>query len=134
MMQHELGDIVASGRATPEQWNEYWSVYAENVERQRREKEQEVAKRASRVVQFEETFSPEICYPREPQEAEGEEEETAARSRGNRLSTVGGAGIGLGSALAVVLSFQSNHSIPWAILHGMLSWFYVIYRAWQGNY
>ena len=36
-------------------------------------------------------------------------------------------GIGLGSALAVVCSWQRNRSIAWAILAGMLSWLYVIY-------
>ena len=44
------------------------------------------------------------------------------------------AGIGIGSGMAMVLSFQLNHSIFWMILHGVCSWFYVIYRAWQGNY
>ena len=36
-------------------------------------------------------------------------------------------GIGLGSARAVVLSWHRNRSILWAILHGILSWIYVIY-------
>lgn len=40
-----------------------------------------------------------------------------------------GSGIGLGSIIAVVLSWSVNHSILWAILHGVLSWFYVIYWA-----
>lgn len=44
------------------------------------------------------------------------------------------AGIGFGSAMAMVLSFQLNHSIWWMILHGICSWGYVIYQAWQGNY
>ena len=39
------------------------------------------------------------------------------------------AGIGLGSAIAVVCSWQRNHSILWAILAGLLTWFYVIYFA-----
>lgn len=37
-------------------------------------------------------------------------------------------GISFGSALAIVLSYVQNHSILWAIIHGILSWFYVIYR------
>lgn len=44
------------------------------------------------------------------------------------------AGISFGSALAMILSFQLNHSILWAIVHGVCSWFYVIYRALKGNY
>jgi len=44
------------------------------------------------------------------------------------------AGISMGSALAMILSFQVNHSILWAIIHGVCSWFYVIYRAVRGNY
>lgn len=35
---------------------------------------------------------------------------------------------GLGTALATVLSYEANHSIGWAIVHGLFSWFYVIYR------
>ena len=38
-------------------------------------------------------------------------------------------GISLGSALAVVCSWQRNRSILWAILAGILSWLYVIYFA-----
>jgi hypothetical protein len=39
------------------------------------------------------------------------------------------AGISFGSALAIVISWSQNHSILWAIVHGILSWFYVIYFA-----
>jgi hypothetical protein len=38
-------------------------------------------------------------------------------------------GIGVGSALAITISWSVHHSILWAILHGFLSWFYVIYYA-----
>jgi ABC-type Fe3+-siderophore transport system permease subunit len=38
-------------------------------------------------------------------------------------------GVGFGSVLAIVCSWARNRSILWAILHGMLSWFYVIYFA-----
>lgn len=33
-----------------------------------------------------------------------------------------------GSALSIVLSYTQNSSILWAIIHGIISWFYVIYR------
>ncbi len=39
------------------------------------------------------------------------------------------AGIGLGTAIAVVISWAQNQSILWAIIHGFFSWFYVIYYA-----
>ena len=39
------------------------------------------------------------------------------------------AGIGLGSAVAVAISWSLHKSILWAILHGIFSWFYVIYYA-----
>ena len=39
------------------------------------------------------------------------------------------AGIGLGSAIAVAISWSLHKSIVWAIVHGVLSWFYVIYYA-----
>jgi hypothetical protein len=43
--------------------------------------------------------------------------------------TVTQTGIGLGSAIAVVCSWERNRSILWAILAGLLSWIYVIYFA-----
>ena len=36
-------------------------------------------------------------------------------------------GISFGSALAMIISYANWHSVGWAILHGLLSWFYVIY-------
>ena len=39
------------------------------------------------------------------------------------------AGIGFGSALAITISWSANHSILWAVLHGLFGWFYVIYYA-----
>ena len=38
-------------------------------------------------------------------------------------------GVGLGTTIAVVCSWQRNRSILWAILAGIFSWFYVIYFA-----
>jgi hypothetical protein len=37
------------------------------------------------------------------------------------------AGVSFGSALAMAISFNVNHSVGWAILHGIFSWFYVLY-------
>ena len=39
------------------------------------------------------------------------------------------AGIGFGTALAIAISWSANGSILWAIIHGILSWIYVIYYA-----
>lgn len=39
------------------------------------------------------------------------------------------AGIGFGVALAITISWSANKSILWAIVHGVLSWFYVVYYA-----
>lgn len=36
-------------------------------------------------------------------------------------------GITFGSALAMVISYVNWHSIGWAIIHGLMSWGYVIY-------
>jgi hypothetical protein len=38
-------------------------------------------------------------------------------------------GIGFGSALAIAISYTTNKSILWAIIHGILGWLYVIYFA-----
>ena len=38
-----------------------------------------------------------------------------------------GAGIGIGNIIAVVISWSVNHSVLWALIHGTLSWIYVVY-------
>ena len=38
-------------------------------------------------------------------------------------------GVSLGSALAIAISWSIHKSILWAIIHGILSWLYVIYYA-----
>jgi len=38
-------------------------------------------------------------------------------------------GISFGSALAITISWSLHKSILWAIIHGMCSWFYVLYYA-----
>jgi hypothetical protein len=39
------------------------------------------------------------------------------------------AGVSMGSALAITISWSANKSILWALVHGVFSWFYVIYYA-----
>jgi hypothetical protein len=38
-------------------------------------------------------------------------------------------GVTLGSIIAVTLSWSANKSILWAIVHGLMSWLYVVYYA-----
>lgn len=38
-------------------------------------------------------------------------------------------GITFGSALAMVISWTANKSLLWVIVHGLLSWLYVVYYA-----
>lgn len=47
----------------------------------------------------------------------------------NSTATAAKAGIGFGTALAITISWSANKSILWAIIHGLLSWIYVIYYA-----
>ncbi|SKB41022.1 hypothetical protein SAMN05660841_00381 [Sphingobacterium nematocida] len=47
----------------------------------------------------------------------------------NTTKTVTQSGVGLGSIIAVVTSWDRNKSIMWAILHAILGWLYVIYFA-----
>jgi hypothetical protein len=39
------------------------------------------------------------------------------------------AGVSFGSALAITISWGLHHSILWAIIHGFLSWLYIIWYA-----
>jgi hypothetical protein len=44
-------------------------------------------------------------------------------------SEVTRAGVGMGTALAITISWSVHKSILWAIVHGFLSWLYVAYYA-----
>ncbi|MFC7346984.1 hypothetical protein ACFQO9_09685 [Chryseobacterium zhengzhouense] len=54
---------------------------------------------------------------------------TDAESTNKITNTVTQTGIGLGSVIAVVCSWDRNRSILWAIIHGIFGWLYVIYFA-----
>lgn len=51
-----------------------------------------------------------------------------------RGGTVIKAGVSFGSALAMVISWTANKSLLWAIVHGLLSWLYVVYYAVRYQY
>ena len=36
-------------------------------------------------------------------------------------------GVTFGTVLAMVISYTNWHSVGWAILHGLMSWVYVVY-------
>lgn len=40
---------------------------------------------------------------------------------------IGGDGVTVGAALAMIISYVKWQSIGWALLHGLLNWVYVIY-------
>lgn len=50
----------------------------------------------------------------------------------DRSSVKIGYGGGIGTSVAVVLSWSINHSIGWAIVHGFFGWFYLFYY-WLGG-
>lgn len=47
------------------------------------------------------------------------------------MSNSTGGGIGIGTVIAIILSWTVNHSILWCILHGILGWIYVIYWVFK---
>ncbi len=46
---------------------------------------------------------------------------------GDHIKKAAKTGISFGSALAMVISYTTWRSVGWAIIHGLLSWVYVIY-------
>ncbi len=52
-----------------------------------------------------------------------------ARTRMNTTRDVAKAGIGMGSALAITISWSLHKSILWAIIQGFFGWLYVVYYA-----
>ncbi len=51
----------------------------------------------------------------------------AFMSKNSNSGKILGGGIGFGSCLAMVISYTAWKSVGWAIIHGILGWFYVIY-------
>lgn len=49
------------------------------------------------------------------------------KREGNIVKSTVNKGISFGSCLAIVISYTAWKSIPWAILHGLMSWVYVFY-------
>jgi hypothetical protein len=49
------------------------------------------------------------------------------------VKQVAKSGIGMGSALAIAISWSLHKSLLWAIVHGAFGWFYVIYYALTRN-
>ena len=45
------------------------------------------------------------------------------------VQTGASAGVSMGSALAIAISWSQHQSIVWAIVHGFLSWLYVLWYA-----
>lgn len=43
-------------------------------------------------------------------------------------------GFGLGTVIAVAISWSANHSIIWCVIHGLFSWLYVIYYLLGGGH
>ncbi|MFT6166655.1 MAG: hypothetical protein ACJASF_001348 [Vicingaceae bacterium] len=46
---------------------------------------------------------------------------------GGITNTAISGGIGLGSVIAVVISWERNKSVLFALIHGIFSWLYVLY-------
>ncbi|MGB5824213.1 MAG: hypothetical protein WBH44_09040 [Proteocatella sp.] len=55
------------------------------------------------------------------------DEEGRLHTASTRVRDTAKAGISFGSGLAMVISYVTWQSIPWAIFHGILGWVYVIY-------
>jgi len=59
-----------------------------------------------------------------------DEEKPGERRKGYSVRLEGAKyGVSFGSALAIAISYTNNHSILWAIIHGIFSWLYVVYFA-----
>lgn len=37
-------------------------------------------------------------------------------------------GITIGAVIAIILSWVTNHSILWCVIHGFFGWLYIFYR------
>ncbi|HEY0973163.1 MAG TPA: hypothetical protein VGE57_01570 [Solimonas sp.] len=59
----------------------------------------------------------------------GDRTQQAWRQRVRLIQLPAVRALSFGSMLAIAISYVHNQSIGWAILHGLLSWFFVIYAA-----
>nr|WP_253308529.1 hypothetical protein [Rickettsia endosymbiont of Ceutorhynchus assimilis] len=45
------------------------------------------------------------------------------------MNYLGYGGVSFGTVLAIIVSYNANKSILWAIIHGFCGWFYILYYA-----
>jgi hypothetical protein len=52
---------------------------------------------------------------------------TLTNKKNDQVQTYVFPAVGVGTIIAAVISYVTNQSILWAILHGFLAWIYIIY-------
>lgn len=55
------------------------------------------------------------------------EKQNITKQTGNVVKKGMFKGISVGCCLAMIISFVTHKSVLWALIHGLLGWFYVIY-------
>ncbi len=73
-----------------------------------------------------------MSIEREPRSGEyipGNRSQQSWQGRARLIQVPATRALGFGAMLAIAISYDHNQSIGWAILHGLLSWFFVIYAA-----
>ena len=68
-----------------------------------------------------------ITFPKEKTEITTTIDENGKKTVNKTVEKTVKTGISFGSALAMIISYTAYKSIGWAIVHGVLSWIYVIY-------
>jgi hypothetical protein len=75
------------------------------------------------------TSGPDMPHSGPVFEGSFDQHERGFMGKRNRGGEVARAGITMGTALAIAISWSLHQSILWAIIHGFFSWLYVIYYA-----
>lgn len=52
---------------------------------------------------------------------------TITNKKGDNVNTTVFPAVGVGTIIAAVISYFTNQSILWAIVHGFLAWIYILY-------
>lgn len=116
-----------SSNMTQEELAEKLSVTHQAVSNWERSKTQPDIETLKKMSEIFNVSIEEILYGKKIEEGDGGMNNNIHISSG--AAKTAKAGISFGSCLAMIISYAAWKSIPWAVLHGLMSWFYVIYYA-----
>lgn len=125
MVGKHIRKYRAAKKITQEQLAEHLNVTRQAVSNWENEKTQPDIDMLQKIAQILEVSVEELIYGTTKEKSE------VVNNYISKDIRIVKQGVSIDAALAMVISYVKWESIGWAILHGLMNWFYVIYYIFQ---